>query len=83
MTSPATAASAWRWPGAAPRNRRWRKSARLWRACIPPRVVCALAGKHAVDMPISEQVLKVIDGKVTPQEAVHELLAREPRAEMI
>jgi len=32
-------------------------------------------------MPISEQVLKVIDGKVTPQEAVYELLSREPKAE--
>lgn len=45
------------------------------------RVVCALAGKHAVDMPISRQVLNVIDGKVTPVEAVRELLARQPRSE--
>ena len=45
------------------------------------RVVCALAGKHDVDMPISEQVRNVIDGKATPQEAVHELLSREPKAE--
>ena len=46
------------------------------------RVVCALAGKYGVDMPISEQVRNVIDGKVTPQQAVHELLAREPKPEM-
>ena len=45
------------------------------------RVVCALAGKYGVDMPISKQVLKVIDGKVAPQEAVHDLLAREPGPE--
>ena len=46
------------------------------------RVVCALAGKYGVDMPISEQVRNVIDGKVTPQQAVRELLAREPKPEM-
>ena len=45
------------------------------------RVVCALAGKYAVDMPISAQVQNVIDGKVTPRDAVHELLAREPKSE--
>lgn len=45
-------------------------------------VVCALAGKHGVEMPISEQVRNVIEGKVTPQEAVHQLLAREPKTEM-
>ena len=45
------------------------------------RVVCALAGKYGVDMPISEQVRNVIDGKVSPQQAVHELLAREPKPE--
>ena len=45
------------------------------------RVVCALAGKYAVDMPISAQVQNVIDGKITPREAAHELLAREPKSE--
>ena len=45
------------------------------------RVVCALAGKYAVDMPISAQVQDVIDGKVTPHDAVHELLGREPKSE--
>lgn len=47
------------------------------------RVVCALAGKYGVDMPISEQVLKVIDGKAAPREAAHELLARGPKSETI
>lgn len=45
------------------------------------RIACALAGKYGVDMPISKQVLNVIDGKVAPQEAVRELLAREPKSE--
>ncbi|MCY4210068.1 MAG: NAD(P)-dependent glycerol-3-phosphate dehydrogenase [Gammaproteobacteria bacterium] len=45
------------------------------------RVVCALAHKHGVDMPISAQVLQVIDGQASPQQAVHELLTREPKAE--
>ena len=45
------------------------------------RVVGALAEKYAVDMPISEQILNVIDGKVTPVEAVRALLSREPGSE--
>ena len=45
------------------------------------RVVCALAEKYKVDMPISEQVLNVIDGRLTPKQAVHELLSREPTSE--
>lgn len=45
------------------------------------RVVGALAQKHAVDMPISEQVLGVIEGDVAPDQAVRRLLAREPRNE--
>lgn len=46
------------------------------------RVVCALAEKYGMDVPISEQVLKVIDGSATPKQAAHELLSREPRPEM-
>ena len=46
------------------------------------RVVCALAEKYGVDMPISEQVQNAIDGKVTPQQAVHDLLSREQKPEM-
>ena len=45
------------------------------------RVVCALAVKYAVDMPISAQVQNVIDGKISPHDAVHELLGREPKSE--
>ena len=45
-------------------------------------VVCALAEKHAVDMPISKQVRNVIDGAINPRQAVSELLAREPGPEM-
>ena len=45
------------------------------------RVVCALTEKYAVDMPISAQVLNVIDGRITPAQAVHELLSREPGPE--
>ena len=42
------------------------------------RVVCALAGKYAVDMPISAQVQNVIDGKITPREAAHGRLIPRP-----
>lgn len=45
------------------------------------RVACALAEKYGVDMPISRQVRNVIDGRITPKEAVRQLLARDPKAE--
>ena len=45
------------------------------------RVVCVLAEKYAVDMPISRQVQNVIDGRITPEQAVRELLSREPKPE--
>ena len=45
------------------------------------RVVCRLAEKYAVDMPISRQVLSVIDGEITPRKAVRELLVRAPKSE--
>ena len=45
------------------------------------RVVCKLATNYAVDMPISRQVLSVIDGEITPADAVLELLARDPKSE--
>ena len=45
------------------------------------RVVCALAEKYMVDMPISRQVQNVIDGRSAPKEAVQELLSREPKSE--
>ncbi|MDZ7735437.1 MAG: NAD(P)H-dependent glycerol-3-phosphate dehydrogenase [Gammaproteobacteria bacterium] len=41
----------------------------------------SLAEKHGIVMPITEQVVAVIEGKCTPREAVQALLAREPKAE--
>lgn len=41
-----------------------------------------LAKRFAVELPISEQVLQVIEGQRTPEDAVTTLLQREPKAEM-
>ncbi|MGH8586118.1 MAG: NAD(P)H-dependent glycerol-3-phosphate dehydrogenase [Gammaproteobacteria bacterium] len=41
----------------------------------------ALAALHHIDMPISEQVVQLLDGTSGPSEAVQTLLAREPRQE--
>jgi glycerol-3-phosphate dehydrogenase (NAD(P)+) len=46
-------------------------------------VVMKLAEKYAVEMPISEQVAKVLQSETSPREAVQALLAREPKAELI
>ncbi len=43
--------------------------------------VVRLAKKYNVDMPISEHVLKVVQGKMTPKQAVTELMSRGPRQE--
>jgi len=43
--------------------------------------VMRLAKKHGVDMPISEHVWKVVNGKMTPAQAVKELMSRGPRQE--
>ena len=43
--------------------------------------VVRLAKKFKVDMPISEHVWKVVNGKMTPSEAVKELMSRGPRQE--
>jgi glycerol-3-phosphate dehydrogenase (NAD(P)+) len=43
--------------------------------------VIRLAKKYNVDMPISEHVWKVVNGKMTPSEAVTELMSRGPRQE--
>lgn len=43
---------------------------------------CVLAERFGIEMPISEQVLKVINGDATPKEAVQNLLQREPKAEL-
>ncbi|MCA1673424.1 MAG: NAD(P)-dependent glycerol-3-phosphate dehydrogenase, partial [Actinobacteria bacterium] len=45
------------------------------------REVLALAAVHRIDMPISEQVVRLLDGASGPSEAVETLLAREPRQE--
>ncbi|MGH8443598.1 MAG: NAD(P)H-dependent glycerol-3-phosphate dehydrogenase [Nevskiaceae bacterium] len=43
--------------------------------------VMRLARKHGVDMPISEQVVKVLTGEITAVDAVRSLATRPPRAE--
>jgi glycerol-3-phosphate dehydrogenase (NAD(P)+) len=43
--------------------------------------VLRLARKHGVDMPISEQVVRVLAGEIKPVEAVRALATRPPRAE--
>ena len=43
--------------------------------------VMRLARKHGVDMPISEQVVKVLAGEITAVDAVRSLATRPPRAE--
>ena len=45
------------------------------------REVQALAAVHRIDMPISEQVVRLLDGISGASEAVETLLAREPRHE--
>ena len=40
-----------------------------------------LAKKHGIEMPISEQVLRVLTGEITPVDAVRNLATRPPRAE--
>ena len=41
-----------------------------------------LAKKYHIEMPITEQVINVLQSKCSPREAVQNLLAREPKAEM-
>lgn len=43
--------------------------------------VLALARRHHVDMPITEQVVAIIAGEATPLEALRALVTRPPRAE--
>ncbi len=43
--------------------------------------VVRLADKYAVEMPISRHVLKVVNGEMTPEQAVDELMRRDPRPE--
>ncbi len=43
--------------------------------------VLELANSHQVDMPIVQAVVKVLEQKLTPQEAVLEIMSRDPRQE--
>jgi glycerol-3-phosphate dehydrogenase (NAD(P)+) len=43
--------------------------------------VAARAAALGVDMPITGAVCAVLDGRLTPRDALHRLLAREPRSE--
>jgi len=45
------------------------------------RIVKNLAEKHQIDMPIVIEVNKVLQGLISPKEAVESLLSREPRHE--
>lgn len=47
------------------------------------REVQGLAGKHGVEMPITEQVYRVLYDGLDPREAVHALLQREQKAESL
>lgn len=42
----------------------------------------ALARHHGIAMPITEQVVAVVDAKRTPLEAVQQLLSRDPKSEL-
>ncbi len=44
--------------------------------------VDALATQYAIEMPITEQVSKLLQARCSPREAVQNLLSREPKAEM-
>ena len=41
-----------------------------------------LAKKYNIEMPITEQVIKVLNGDIEPKQAVHSLLTREARSEL-
>ena len=45
------------------------------------KLVIMIANNHQIEMPICEQVLAVTEGRVTPREAVTELLLRKPSEE--
>lgn len=45
------------------------------------REVARLAQTFGVDMPITEAVVAVLDGRIAPREAVLQLMAREPKSE--
>ncbi|MEX2530305.1 MAG: NAD(P)H-dependent glycerol-3-phosphate dehydrogenase [Gemmatimonadota bacterium] len=43
--------------------------------------VQALAERHGVEMPITAQVVAILEGRQAPEQAVHELMIRDPKAE--
>jgi glycerol-3-phosphate dehydrogenase (NAD(P)+) len=43
--------------------------------------VLELANTHQVDMPIVQTVVKVLDQKLNPQQAVAEIMSRDPKQE--
>jgi len=45
------------------------------------RAAVALAARHGVEMPLAEQVARILGGEISAERAVGELLARAPRAE--
>ena len=45
------------------------------------KLVIMIANNHQIEMPICEQVLAVTEGRITPREAVTELLLRKPSEE--
>ena len=45
------------------------------------RETVALAARHQVEMPITEAVNGLLDGRLSARDAVESLLAREPRSE--
>lgn len=45
--------------------------------------VCELAAKHHIEMPIASAVYHVVEGKISPKEAVQQLLMRSPKIETL
>jgi glycerol-3-phosphate dehydrogenase (NAD(P)+) len=41
----------------------------------------ALAAKHHVDMPITQQVNRILEGEVSPREAIRQLMERSLKEE--
>ena len=41
----------------------------------------ALAQKHGVEMPITEQVKRLLEGEISPRDAIRELMERALKAE--
>jgi len=43
--------------------------------------VCRLGRRHGIELPISEVVLEIVQGNLTPHEGVRSLLSREQTSE--